>query len=72
MKTVNTLQFKIYLIVFNLMSIAVNAEDDPGFPDESDPGQDPAALINDWILPMAIVGILMMYYFIRKKKQSLV
>lgn len=72
MKTVNTLQFKIYLIVFNIMSIAVNAQEDPGFPFEGDPGQDPAAPINDWILPMAIVGIVMIYYFIRKKKQSLV
>ena len=70
MKTVNTLQFKIYLIVFNLMSIAAMA-DDPDFPFEEDPG-DPPAPIDDWILPMAIIGIAVMYYFIKKKKQSLV
>jgi hypothetical protein len=72
MKTVNTIQLKIYLIVFNLMSIAVNAQDDPGLPTEGDPGQDPQAPIDDWILPMALVGIVIMYYFIKKKKQSLV
>ena len=70
MKTVKTLQFKIYLIVFNLMSIAAMA-DDPDFPFEGDPG-DPAAPIDDWILPMAIIGIVVMYYFIKKKRQSLV
>ena len=69
MKTVNTLQFKIYLIVFNLMSIAAMAQDfdDPDFPFEGDPG-DPAAPIDDWILPMAIIGIAVMYYFINKKR----
>ena len=74
MKTVNTLQFKIYLIVFNLMSIAAMAQnfDDPGFPMNNDPGQQPAAPIDDWILPMAIIGIVVMYYFIKKKRQSLV
>ena len=71
MKTVNTLQFKIYLIVFNLMSVAAMAND-PGFPSEEDPGQQPAAPIDDWILPMAIIGIVVMYYFIKKKRHSLV
>ena len=71
MKTVNTLQIKIYLMVFNLMSVAAMAND-PGFPFEEDPGEDPAAPIDDWILPMAIIGIVVMYYFVKKKRQSLV
>ena len=71
MKTVNTLQIKIYLMVFNLVSIAAMAND-PGFPFEEDPGEDPAAPIDDWILPMAIIGIVVMYYFVKKKRQSLV
>ena len=68
MKTVNTLQIKIYLMVFNLMSIAAMAQQDPGFPfeDNSDPGQE--APIDDWILPMAVLGIAVMYYFINKKR----
>ena len=70
MKTVNTLQIKIYLMVFNLMSIAAMAQQDPGFPFEEDPGQ--AAPIDDWILPMAVLGIAVMYYFVKKKRQSLV
>ena len=45
---------------------------DPGFPFEEDPGEDPAAPIDDWILPMAIIGIVVMYYFVKKKRQSLV
>ncbi len=68
MKTVNTLQIKIYLMVFNLMSIAAMAQQDPGFPfgDNSDPGQE--APIDDWILPMAVLGIAVMYYFIQKRR----
>jgi hypothetical protein len=68
MKTVNTLQIKIYLMVFNLMTIAAMAQEDPGFPfeDNSDPGQE--APIDDWILPMAVLGIAVMYYFIKKKR----
>jgi hypothetical protein len=69
MKTVNTLQIKIYLMVFNLMSIAAMAQDEnPGFPfeDNSDPGQE--APIDDWILPMAVLGIAVMYYFIQKRR----
>jgi hypothetical protein len=67
MKAVNTLQIKIYLMVFNLMSIAAMAND-PGFPFEEDPGEDPAAPIDQWILPMVIIGIAIMYYFIQKKR----
>jgi hypothetical protein len=70
MKTVNTLQIKIYLMVFNLMSVAAMAND-PGFPFEEDPGN-PAAPIDHWILPMAVLGIAVMYYFVKKKRQSLV
>ena len=67
MKAVNTLQIKIYLMVFNLMSIAAMAND-PGFPFEEDPGEDPALPIDHWILPMVIIGIAVMYYFINKKR----
>jgi hypothetical protein len=59
------------MIVFNLMSFAAMAQD-PDFPFEDDPGEDPAAPIDEWILPMAIIGIAVMYYFIKKKRQSLV
>ena len=72
MKTVNTLQIKIYLMVFNLVSFAAMAQQDPGFPFEEDPGSDPAAPIDHWVLPMAVLGIAVMYYFIKKKRQSLI
>lgn len=72
MKTVNTLQIKIYLMVFNLVSIAAMAQQDPGFPFEEDPGSDPAAPIDDWILPMAVLGIAVMFYYIKRKRQSLI
>jgi hypothetical protein len=54
-------------MVFNLMSIAAMAND-PGFPFEEDPGEDPAVPIDDYIIPMAILGIALMYYFIKKKR----
>jgi hypothetical protein len=69
MKTVNTLQFKIYLIVFNLMSIAAMA-DDPDFPFEGDPGDEPAAPIDDWIFPMVLLGIVMIVYYSKKKQPT--
>ena len=68
MKTVNTPKIKIYLMVFYLVSIAAMAQQDPGFPFEEDPGEDPAAPIDQWILPMVIIGIAVMYYFIQKRR----
>ena len=72
MKTINTLQIKIYLMVFNLMSIAAMAQQDPGFPFGEDPGEDPAAPIDQWILPMAVLGIAVMFYYMKRKRQSLI
>jgi hypothetical protein len=69
MKTVNTLQFKIYLIVFNLMSVAAMAND-PGFPSEEDPGQQPAAPIDDWILPMMLLGVGIVFFYLKKRQPA--
>ena len=73
MKTVNTLQFKIYLIVFNLMSIAAMAQnfDDPGFPMNNDPGQQPAAPIDDWILPMMLLGVGIVFFYLKKRQPAI-
>jgi hypothetical protein len=70
MKTVNTLQFKIYLIVFNLMSVAAMAND-PGFPSEEDPGQQPAAPIDDWILPMMLLGVGIVFFYLKKRQPAI-
>jgi hypothetical protein len=65
MKTLNTLHFKIYLIVFFITSSAVMAQDDPGFPTEGDPGT--TAPIDDWISPMIL--IVLSFVFLIYKKQ---
>ena len=70
MKTVNTLQFKIYLIVFNLMSIAAMANE-PGFPFEEDPGEDPALPIDDWILPMMLLGVGIVFFYLKKRQPAI-
>ena len=48
------------------------AQAQPAFDDGDDVNDAVPAPIVDWILPMAIIGIVVMYYFIKKKRQSLV
>lgn len=64
MKTLNILQFKIYLIIFFITSSAVRAQQDPGFPTEGDPGT--TAPIDDWIAPMFVVGLLLAAFIYRR------
>lgn len=65
MKMISNLRLKVYVIVFHLLSLTAMAEDeDPGFPTE-DPGA-PTAPIDDWIAPMFVLGIVLVYYFFKK------
>ncbi len=69
MKTINPFAFKFYLFVFNLSCFAAMAdgEEDPGLPGE-DPGA-PAAPIDDWLLPMFIIGVLIVFYYYKKHEK---
>ena len=69
MKTISPLKSKIYLVVFNLFCFVAMAQDDgdPGFPGE-DPG-DPLP-INDWIVPMFIIGIILLFYYYKKYQKT--
>ncbi len=60
-----------FQFLFVLLFLVQFAQAQPGF-DDGDDVQDVPAPIDDWILPMAILGVGIMYYFIKKKKQSLV
>lgn len=65
MKTVRKIELGFYLMVLNLWSFTLVAqEDDPGFPAE-DPGT-PAAPIDQWVFPMFLLGLVLVYYYTRK------
>jgi hypothetical protein len=60
-----------YQFLLVLLFLVQFAQAQPGF-DDGDDVHDVPAPIDNWILPMAIIGIAVMYYFIKKKRQSLV
>lgn len=72
MKRINKIELALYVLVINLMSFSAKAaeqhdyeneeESDPGFP-----GGDPGLPIDDWIAPMFVVGIILVYYYYRKQ-----
>lgn len=71
MKNINTLKFKIYLLFFNLLSFVAMAQDeeeDPGFPGE-DPGT-PTTPIDDWIVPMFVIGIFLLFYYLKEYQKK--
>jgi hypothetical protein len=43
---------------------------DPDFPFEGDPGDEPAAPIDQWIIPMVVLALVIMYYYNKKTKHS--
>ena len=64
----SAIRYQFLLVLLFLVQFA--QANPPVFDDDVD---DVApAPIDDWILPMAIIGIVVMYYFIKKKRQSLV
>ena len=72
MKRIGKIEFTLYVLVINLMSFSAKAaeqhdyeneeESDPGFP-----GGDPGLPIDDWIAPMFVVGVVLVYYYYRKQ-----
>lgn len=65
MKKIRKIKLSCYFIVLNLLSFKVTAQDeDPGFPTEN-----PAAPIDNWVVPLAIIGIGIAYWFFRKRIQ---
>ena len=65
MKTMRKIELGCYMMVLNLWSFTLVAqEDDPGFPTE-DPGT-PAAPIDQWVFPMFLLGLVLVYYYTRK------
>ena len=72
MKRINKIELALYVLVINLMSFSAKAadhgyeneeENDPGFPGNGDPGLP----IDDWIAPMFVLGIVLVYYYYRKQ-----
>ena len=67
MKTVRKIELGFYLMVLNLWSFTLVAQDeDPGFPIEGNPGE-PAAPIDQWVFPMFVVGVVLVYYIYRRQ-----
>ena len=59
-----------FLVIFNLFSIYTFA-DDPGFPFEGDPGNEPPpAEIGNFIPYMFVIGLLLIFYFLKFKRQG--
>lgn len=70
MKMTSNFKLGVCLLVLYLFPFVAMAQDeDPGFPTE-DPGA-PTAPIDDWVLPMFIIGLLLVYYFYRKYQYSI-
>ena len=66
MEKIKTLFLTAVVIGCNLITNKAYALDDPGFPGNGvEPGA-PAAPINDWITPMLIIGVMLMYIIYRK------
>lgn len=60
MKTLNsTIKYQLFLSLFFLSQI-IQAQD---FDDDVDD-----VPINDWIIPMAIIGLLLVFYYYKNKK----
>lgn len=55
--------------MFLLCQVPTIVAQTPGF--EDDVVDVPAAPIDQWVLPMIVLGIAMRYYFMKKKKQAL-
>lgn len=61
------IELKIYFIILFFLSFRITAQDDPDFPFDGDPGA-PAAPIDNWVLPMLVVGIVLIMLYLKKHK----
>jgi cytochrome bd-type quinol oxidase subunit 2 len=64
MKTTKKIQLAVLLTLSQVQFIAAQT------PDFVDDVQD--VPVDNWVIPMAIIGVALMYFFIKKKRQSLV
>ena len=64
MKTTKKIQLAVLVTLSQVQFIAAQT---PGFDDDV---QDVA--VDNWVIPMAILGIALMYFFVKKKRPSLV
>jgi hypothetical protein len=73
MKRLGKIELILYVLVINLMSFSakatergyeneVNDPPNPGFP-----GGDPGLPIDDWMIPMFVIGLVLVYYYYRKQ-----
>jgi hypothetical protein len=70
MKQFNILKNRILWVVFYLFStLAFAIDDDPGFPMNNDPGQQPVAPIDDYIIPAMVLILLYGFYKHYKRKK---
>lgn len=67
MKRLNNNSIKYQLIV-TFLFLAQFVQAQPGFDDGDDVVDVPAAPIDDWVLPMVIVGIAIIAYYTKKKQ----
>ena len=58
----NRIQYQLVVIVLFLSQFVLAQ---PGFDDDT--VDVPAAPIDDWVLPMGVLGILLIYYFYKKQ-----
>jgi hypothetical protein len=72
MKKINYSAIRYQFLLGILFLVQFAQANPPTFDDGDDVNDAVPAPIDDWILPMAIIGIAVMYYFIKKKRQSLV
>jgi hypothetical protein len=64
MKTSRKIQLAVLVTLSQVQYIAAQT---PGFDDDV---QD--VPVDNWLIPMAILGVALMYFFIKKKRPSLV
>lgn len=63
MKTTKKIQLAVLVTLSQVQFIAAQT---PIFDDDVDDVQD--VPVDNWVIPMAILGIALMYFFIKKKK----
>jgi hypothetical protein len=64
MKNKTKIKYSISIILFQMQTLFAQT---PGFDDDV---QD--VPVNNWIVPMAILGLIMVYFFIKKKSKMTV
>ncbi len=64
MKNKTKIKYSIAIILFQMQTLFAQT---PGFDDDV---QD--VPVNNWIVPMAILGLIMVYFFIKKKSKMTV